>query len=116
MLKKILLPAAVIASVGLSTLLSDAAYARPYPYAPAPWHAGWNYAAGYWRAGWGPRPGVFAAGVLGVAVGASLTAPYYGPPPPYFAGPGYWGYWNGCRSYWAWSPALRAYVPAAVCY
>ena len=114
MLKKILLSAATIASVGLSPLLPNTAYAHPYPYVPGPWHAVWG--PGYWRTAWVPRPGVFAAGVLGVAVGASLSAPYYGPPPAYYAGQGYWGYWNGCRSYWAWSPAARAYAPAAACY
>jgi hypothetical protein len=79
------------------------------------WHGAWSPAWGAWHSGWGPSPGVFAAGVLGVAIGASLAAPYYGPPPAYYAGPGYWGYWQGCRSYWRWAPALGYYVPGITC-
>jgi hypothetical protein len=79
------------------------------------WHGAWSPGWGAWHPGWGPSPGIFSVGVLGVAIGASLAAPYYGPPPAYYAGPGYWGYWQGCRSYWRWAPALGYYVPANTC-
>jgi hypothetical protein len=46
-----------------------------------------------------------AAGV-GVAIGASLA----------HAGPGYYGYYNGCRAYWRWSPRWGRYVRVARCY
>jgi len=67
------------------------------------------------RPGWGPGAAI-GAGILGVAVGASLARPYYGPPPGYYAGPGYWGYYDGCRSYWRWSPRWGRYVRVERCY
>jgi hypothetical protein len=115
MFKKAMLAVAAVASLGAATIAPTAASA--WPWRPGPWHGGYGpgWHGGYWRGGWGPRPGVFAAGVLGVAIGASLAAPYYGPPPAYYAGPGYWGYWGGCRAYWRWSPAAGRYVREAVC-
>ena len=111
MLKKALV--AVMAAASLAT-----AMAAPNTAAAWPWggHPGFHGGPGYWRGGWGPRPGVFAAGVLGVAIGASLASPYYGPPPAYYAGPGYWGYYGGCRSYWRWAPALGHYVRDTRCW
>jgi hypothetical protein len=115
MLKKTLIAAATLLAVA-GTATSAGAF---------PWHGGWGggwhggwggWRGGYWGPGWGPRPGVFAAGVLGVAIGASLASPYYGPPPGYYAGPGYWGYYGGCRGYWRWAPALGRYVRDARCY
>jgi len=110
MLKKALV--AVMAAASLAT-----AMAAPNTAAAWPWggHPGFH-GPGYWHGGWGPRPGVFAAGVLGVAIGASLASPYYGPPPAYYAGPGYWGYYGGCRSYWRWAPALGHYVRDTRCW
>jgi hypothetical protein len=114
MFKKAVLAIAAVASLGAATIAPTTASA--WPWRPG-WHGGYGpgWHGGYWRGGWGPRPGVFAAGVLGVAVGASLAAPYYGPPPAYYAGPGYWGYWGGCRAYWRWSPYYGRYVRVAAC-
>jgi hypothetical protein len=135
MIKKLLLAASAAATL-LGAVAPTAASASPwyhpglhpgYQNRPGPWHTssyylhpGWHgvWAPGWgaWHPGWGPHPGYFAAGVLGVAIGASLAAPYYGPPPAYYAGPGYWGYWEGCRAYWRWSPALGYYVRSNTCY
>ena len=65
--------------------------------------------------GWGPGPAI-GAGILGVAIGASLAHPYYGPPPAYYAGPGYYAYADGCRAYWRWSPRFGQYVRVNSCY
>ncbi len=56
------------------------------------------------------------AGLLGVAIGASLAHPYYGPPPGAYRGAGYWGYYQGCRSYWRWQPGWHRYVRVHRCY
>ena len=124
MLKKALLGITAAASLTAAMVAPNQASAWP---GPGGWHGGWHggwgggyrnggWRPGYWHSGWGPRPGVFAAGVLGVAIGASLAAPYYGPPPRYYYGPGYWGYYDGCRSYWRWSPALGHYVRDTQCW
>jgi len=68
--------------------------------------------------GWGPGAAI-GAGILGVAVGASLAHPapaYYGPAPAYYGpGPGYYGYY-GCRSHWRWDPYWGRYVRVERCY
>jgi len=65
---------------------------------------------------WGGPGPVIGAGILGVAIGASLAHPYYGAPPAYYAGPGYYGYADGCRAYWRWSPRFGRYVRDERCY
>jgi hypothetical protein len=82
----------------------------------APWHGGgggWH--GGGWRGGGGYALG---AGLLGLAVGASLAGPRYydGPPPAYYDGPGYYGYYGGCRTHWRWDPYWRRYVEVQRCY
>jgi len=64
---------------------------------------------------WGGPGPVIGAGILGVAIGASLAHPYYGAPPAYYAGPGYWGYYGGCRAYWRWSPRYGRYLKGHDC-
>ena len=90
-LKKVVVGAAALIALGGATLSTSSAQAFP----------------------WGIP---IAAGVVGVAVGASLAHPYYGPPPPAYAGPGYYGYYNGCRAHWRWSPRWGRYVRATRCY
>jgi hypothetical protein len=98
-LKKALVGATALATLAGATFATTAADARPW---------GWR----------GPGPAVAAvgAGLLGVAIGASLAHPYYGPPPIAYGGPGYWGYDGGCRSYWRWSPYWGHYVRVTSCY
>ena len=103
--KKVLVGAGAALTLGGAILGATSASAYP-------WHGGWH--GGYYR-GYGPGPAI-AAGVLGVAIGASLAQPYYGPPPGYYAGPGYYGYYEGCRSYWRWDPHWGRYVRVERCY
>jgi hypothetical protein len=93
-LKKTVLGAAAVATLGGATLAATSADAHPH--------------------GWGPGAAV-GAGILGLAIGASLAHPAYGPPPSYYAGPGYYGY-DACRSYWQWSPRWGRYVRVERCY
>ena len=111
LVKKIVLGAAAAASIGGATLATTQADAYPY-HGGGGWHGG-GY--GYRGGGWGPGAAI-GAGVLGVAIGASLAHPYYGPAPGYYAGPGYWGYTDGCRSYYRWDPYWGRYVRVERCY
>jgi hypothetical protein len=101
MVKKLLIAAAAAVSLAGATVAATA------PAQAAPWHGGYR--------GWGPGAAV-GAGILGVAIGASLAHPYYGPPPAYYAGPGYWGYYDGCRAYWRWDARWGRYVRVERCY
>jgi len=94
MFKKMLIGAAALLTLGGGMAASTSADAHP-----------WG----------GPGP-VIGAGILGVAIGASLAHPYYGPPPAYYAGPGYYAYADGCRAYWRWSPRFGRYVRDERCY
>jgi hypothetical protein len=102
-LKKALVGVAAVATLAGATFATTAADAHP-------WGGGWGYR--------GPGPAAaIGAGLLGVAIGASLAHPYYAPPPvAYYDGPGYWGYYGGCRSYWRWSPRWGHYVRVTSCY
>ncbi len=101
-LKTVLVGAAATLAIGGATLSASAAGAHP-----------WGGPG--WHGGYGPGP-VVAAGVLGVAIGESLNHPYYGPPPAYYAGPGYWGYDGSCRAYWRWDARWGRYVRVERCY
>ncbi len=113
MLKKVLLGAVTTLAVGGATLgLATTADAAPWGGFRGGYHGG--YYGGYHR-GFGGA-GLLGAGILGVAIGASLAHPYYGAPPAYYAGPGYWGYYGGCRAYWRWDPYWGRYVRVDRCY
>jgi hypothetical protein len=101
-LKKVLIGAAAVLTVGGATLSAATADAHP----GGGWHGG---------GGWGPGA-VFGAGILGVAIGESLSHPYSGPPPGYYAGPGYWADYDGCRAYWRWDARWGRYVRVERCY
>jgi hypothetical protein len=103
-LKKVAVGAAALIALGGATLSTTAAEAYP---------GGWH--GGGWHGGWGPGAAI-GVGILGVAIGASLAHPYYGPPPGAYAGPGYYGNDNGCRAYWAWSPRYGRYLRQRACY
>jgi hypothetical protein len=97
-LRKTVLGAAAVATLGGATLAASSADARPH--------------------GWGPGAAV-GAGILGLAIGASIAShrdydrPYYG---GYAYGPAYDGYADSCRSYWQWSPRWGRYVRVERCY
>jgi len=54
--------------------------------------------------------------MAGLAVGASLAHPAYGPPPAYYAGPAYYGYAGDCRVHYRWDGYAGRYVPVERCY
>jgi hypothetical protein len=82
--------------------------------APYGWHGGYHGGRGY-----GPGLAV-GAGLLGLAVGASLAGPhYYGPGPGYYAGPAYgpgYGYYGACRVHYRWDPYAGRNIPVERCY
>jgi hypothetical protein len=103
--KKIAVGAAALLTLGSATLASTSADAYPH--------------GGGWRGGWGPGAAI-GAGIFGLAIGASLARPDYGPGPGYYGRPyGYYGrpygYYGGCRAYWRWSPHWGRYVRASTC-
>ena len=105
-MRKILTAALAALTVGGAV----AATAAPADAAPYGWHGGYH---GYGR-GYGPGLAV-GAGLLGLAVGASLAGPhYYGPPAPYYAGPA--PYYGGCRVHYRWDPYAGRYVDVTACY
>ena len=113
-MKKLLVGATAL----LTTLTGAVAGVSPAEAAPftgghaaAATHAGGGYRGGggygYRGGGYGYRGGYggpVVAGLAGLAVGAAIAGsyPYYGPgyyygaPAPYYAGPGYYGYY-GCH-------------------
>ena len=126
--KTALVSAAAALAVGVAGLSAGSASADP-------WHGGDHHGGGDWHGGggfrgdhdgWRDRGGgwhgrddfgaAFGAGVLGVVIGESLAHPYYGAPPGYYVGRGYWGYYGDCRAYWRWSYRWHRYVRDARCY
>ncbi|MGH6955701.1 MAG: hypothetical protein ACREEW_03440 [Caulobacteraceae bacterium] len=105
-LKKLAVGAVAVLSLGAATMASTAASAHP-------WHEGWDHDGR--GSGAAPAAALFA-GILGLAVGASLAHQNYAPPPPAYAGPGYYGYGETCRSHWRWDPYWGRYVQVTRCY
>ena len=95
---------------GLAALtLAGAAAATPAAAGPY-WH----------RGGWGPGAAV-GAGILGLAIGASIADhPRYAYPGPYhgpgYYGPAYYGSGYGCRPVVRWNPYLGGYQRVRACY
>jgi hypothetical protein len=113
-MRKILTAALAALTVGGAV----AATAVPADAAPYGWHGG------YHGRGYGPGLAV-GAGLLGLAVGASLAGPhYYGPGPGYYGpayGPAYgygpaYRYYGGCRVHYRWDPYAGRNVPVERCY
>ena len=97
-LKKTVLGAAAVATLGTATFAATAADARPHG---------------------GDRAGVaIGAGILGLALGAAIASSHhdYGPAYGYGYGPGYYGYGETCRTVWQWSPRWGRYVQVERCY
>ena len=102
-MRKILTAALAALTLG-GAAASVATPAAAYPHGGG-WHGGGGYAVG--------------AGLLGLAVGASLAGGpryYEGPPPGYYDGPAYYGYYDGCRTHWRWDPYWHRYVRAGRCW
>ncbi len=108
-----------ILTAALAALTIGGAVAATSTPASAEPHGGWHgggYGHGYGR-GYGPGLAI-GAGLLGLAVGASLAEPHYayGPPPGYYAGPAYYGYAADCRVQYRWDGYAGRYVPVQRCY
>ena len=99
--------------------LGGAVAATTTPAQAEPWRGG-GWHGGGWHEGWrGDDAGwAVGAGLLGLAVGASLASPHYvyGPPPAYYAGPAYYGYYGECRVHYRWDPYAGRYFPVQRCY
>ncbi len=102
-LKKTVLGAAAVATLGGATLAATTADAHPH----------------------GDAGAAVAAGVLGLAVGAAIASSHHDYDRPYDGygygyGPAYNGYGpaygEACRSYWQWSPRWGRYVRVERCY
>jgi len=106
-MRKILTAALAALTIGGAVAATTITPAEAAPYG---WHGG-----GYYHGrGYGPGLAV-GAGLLGLAVGATLASPhYYGPPPAYYAGPA--PYYGGCRVHYRWDPYAGRYVPVERCY
>lgn len=106
MLKKVMTGAAIALTLG------GAALATATPASAQRW-------GGYYgHRGYGGGA-VLGAGLLGLAVGAAVAGgPHYygGPPPGYYAGPAYYGYYGGCRRHWRWDGYYGRYVMVERCY
>jgi hypothetical protein len=137
MMKKMLIGAAALVSA-LTGVLATAT--------PADARDGWRGGGYGYRGGYGDRGGygyrgdsagpAIVAGLAGLAIGASLAQPrhyysgpaygygygyggprvVYGPPPAYYVGPTYYGWYEGCRREWVWSPRWGGYRLIDACY
>ena len=101
-MRKFLTAAAAVWAIG-GAAVSTAADAHPFgPPGPHPsphpivyGHPGYGY-GGYWG-----RP---AGGF------------YFVPPPAYFIGADYYGFYDGCHSHWRWDGYAGRYIRVEACY
>ena len=97
-LKKTVLGAAAVATLGGATLATTSAEAHPH----------------------GDAGAAVAAGILGLAVGAAIASSHHDYDRGYYGGYGYGYapayYGETCRSYWQWSPRWGRYVRVERCY
>ena len=125
--------------VGAAALLSalTGVLATATPAAADGWRGGYGhgYASGrgygggygyrgYDHRGYGAGPAI-VAGLAGLAIGASLSHPhpyyagpryYAGPPPAYYVGRTYYGYYEGCRREWVWDYRWGGYRAVEACF
>ncbi len=119
-MRKILTASAAALALAGTTLSAGAADARGFHGGRGGYHGGYGGYGYRGYGGYGYGGAALGAGLLGLAVGASLAerpyygygygyAPaYYGPPGAYYA-PGY------CRSDWRWDGYARRYVRVRYC-
>jgi hypothetical protein len=107
-----------ILTAALAALTIGGAIAATTTSANADPRGGWH-GGGYggWRHGDRGDAGLaIGAGILGLAVGASLAQPHYAYGPGYYAGPGYYGYPGECRVHYRFDPYAGRYIPVERCY
>ena len=94
-MRKLLTAAAAVLAIGAAAA-STGASAHPGPHA-GPHGPGFGYGHGGY---WGHPVGGF----------------YFVPPPAYFIGADYYGFYDGCHSHWRWDPYAGRYVDVTACY
>ena len=113
-MRKILTAAAAVLAIG-GAALSTAADAHPFgPPGPHPGgHPGFGH-SGY---GYG-HPGFAHAGFYGHGGywGHPVGGFFFVPPPAYFIGADYYGFYDGCHSHWRWDGYAGRYVRVEACY
>ena len=94
-MRKLLTAAAAVLAIGAAAA-STGASAHPGPH-PGPHGPGFGYGHGGY---WGHPVGGF----------------YFVPPPAYFIGADYYGFYDGCHSHWRWDHYAGRYVDVTACY
>ena len=94
-MRKLLTAAAAVLAIGAAAA-STGASAHPGPH-PGPHGPGFGYGHGGY---WGHPVGGF----------------YFVPPPAFFIGADYYGFYDGCHSHWRWDPYAGRYVDVTACY
>jgi hypothetical protein len=101
--RKLLTAAAAVLAIG-GAAIATAADAHPFgppgPHPVAYGHGGGFYGHPGYGGYWGRPAGGF----------------YFVPPPAYFIGADYYGFYDGCHSHWRWDGYAGRYVRAEACY
>jgi hypothetical protein len=104
-MRKFLTAAAAVLAIGAAAV-ATAADAHPG------WGGGPHPGYGYGHAGYGYGPGYGHGGYWGHPVGGF----FFVPPPAYFIGADYYGFYDGCHSHWRWDGYAGQYVRVEACY
>ncbi len=103
-MRKFLTAAAAVLAIG-GAAASTAADAHPFGPHPGP------HPIVYGHPGYG-HPGYGYGGYWGHPSGGF----FFVPPPAYFIGADYYGFYDGCHSHWRWDGYAGRYVRAEACY
>lgn len=114
-MRKVLMAAAAVLAIG-GAALSTAADA--HPFGPPGGHPGYGH-PGFGHPGYGyGHPGFAHAGYYGHGGywGHPVGGFFFVPPPAYFIGADYYGFYDGCHSHWRWDGYAGRYVRVEACY
>jgi hypothetical protein len=92
-MRKRLTAAVAVLAIGAAAVATGAS-AHPGPH-PGPHGFGFGH-GGYW--------------------GHPVGGFYFAPPPAFFIGADYYGFYDGCHSHWRWDPYAGRYVDVTACY
>ena len=106
-MRKLLTAAAAVLAIGGAAASTAAA---AHPFGPPGPHPG-PHPIVYNHPGFG-HPGYGYGGYWGHPVGGF----YFVPPPAYFIGADYYGFYDGCHSHWRWDGYAGRYVRVEACY
>ena len=93
-MRKLLTAAAAVLAIG-GAAIATAAAAHPGPHG-----------------GYGPHPVAYGHGGYG---GHPVGGFYFAPPPAFFVGADYYGFYDGCHSHFRWDPYAGRYVRVEAC-